>query len=190
MSQFRGLSRHTWNLKNSIFWKQLGVTSSNFQDCLAFMIPTTWESLKKIWEVWVTWSGWFDMELPNPQWFPYKKIPISWTKGHFRGHYLDYAYTLGQKVVDKSTRLREIGFPMECFTGFFQFLPKNIKIWLLGGWVGARYQSKVFWGFSLNFLTSSDPKSKLISNLRSDLCTHFLVIIIQFHFTYGEEKLC
>ena len=141
MSQFRGLSRHTWNLKNSIFWKQLGVTSSNFQDCLAFMIPTTWESLKKIWEVWVTWSGWFDMELPNPQWFPYKKIPISWTKGHFRGHYLDYAYTLGQKVVDKSTRLREIGFPMECFTGFFQFFTEKHKN-LTFGWLGGSSLSK------------------------------------------------
>ena len=28
------------------------------------MIPTTGEGLKKIWEVWVLWSGWFDMELP------------------------------------------------------------------------------------------------------------------------------
>ena len=60
------LSRHAWNLKNAILWKPLGVTSSNFQDYLVFMIPTTGESLKKIWEVWVTFSffsGWFDMEL-------------------------------------------------------------------------------------------------------------------------------
>ena len=135
------LSRHTWNLKNAIFWKLLGVTSSYFQHCLVFMIPTTGESLKKIWEVWVTWSGWFDMELPNPQWFPYKKIPISWTKGHFRGHYLDYAYTLGQKVVDKSTRLREIGFPMECFTGFFQFFTEKHKN-LTFGWLGGSSLSK------------------------------------------------
>ena len=53
------------NLKNAIFWKLLGVTSSNFQNCLVFMIPTTGESLKKIWEVWVTWSGWFGMQLPS-----------------------------------------------------------------------------------------------------------------------------
>ena len=71
MLRFRGLSRYTWNLKNAIFWKPLGVTSSNFQDCLAFMIPTTGESLKKIWEVWVIWSGWFDMELPfTDKWTP------------------------------------------------------------------------------------------------------------------------
>ena len=41
MSQYRSLSRHTWNLKNTIFWKPLEVTSSSFQDCLLFMIPTT-----------------------------------------------------------------------------------------------------------------------------------------------------
>ena len=68
MSQFRSLLRHTWNLKTAILWKKLGVTSSNFQDCLVFMIPTTGESLKKIWAVWVTFSifsWWFDMKLPR-----------------------------------------------------------------------------------------------------------------------------
>ena len=66
MSQFRGLSRHMWNLKNAIFWKPLGVTISSFPDCLVFMIPSTRESLSKIWEVWVAFSifsQWYDMEL-------------------------------------------------------------------------------------------------------------------------------
>ena len=48
MSQFHSLSQHTGNLKNAIFWKLLGVRSSNFQDCLVFMIPKTGESLMKI----------------------------------------------------------------------------------------------------------------------------------------------
>ena len=30
MTWLRGLSQHTWSLKSVIFWKQLGVTSSNF----------------------------------------------------------------------------------------------------------------------------------------------------------------
>ena len=47
MSRFRCLSRHTPNLKNAIFWKALGATSSNFQFCLVFIIPTTGKSLKK-----------------------------------------------------------------------------------------------------------------------------------------------
>ena len=67
MSSFHCLSWHTWDLKNAIFCKPLGVTSSIF---LVFMMPTTRESLKKIWELWGTFSifsGWFDMEdFPSP----------------------------------------------------------------------------------------------------------------------------
>ena len=51
--------------KNYIFWEPLGVKSSNFQDCLVFMIATAEESLKAIWDVRVSisiFSGCFDME--------------------------------------------------------------------------------------------------------------------------------
>ena len=38
---------------------------------------------------------------------------------------------------------------MECFTAdFLQFLPKNVKIWLLSGWMGTRHQAQAFQRFS------------------------------------------
>ena len=50
-------------------------------------------------------------------------------------------YNIGQKVVDKFTKSSKIGFSMECFTaGFLQFFTKNIKIWLLNGWLGTHHQ--------------------------------------------------
>ena len=37
---------------------------------------------------------------------------------------------------------------MECFAAaFFQFLPKNVKIWLLRGRLGTRHQTQAFQGF-------------------------------------------
>ena len=42
---------------------------------------------------------------------------------------------------------------------FCNFLPKNFKVWLLGGRLGTRRQTQVFQGFSWNLPISSDPKS-------------------------------
>ena len=52
-------------------------------------------------------------------------------------------------------KLSKIGFSMECFTAdFCEFLPKNVKIWLLVGRLGTRYQIRAFQGFSGSFLIS------------------------------------
>ena len=40
------------------------------------------------------------------------------------------------------------------FRNIFEFLPINVKIWLLGEWLGTRHQIQVFQGFSWNFLIS------------------------------------
>ena len=62
---------------------------------------------------------------------------------------------LGQNVRDKFTKSSKIGFSMECFTLIFcDFLPKSVKIWLLGGWLGTRHQIQAFRGFSWNILIS------------------------------------
>ena len=63
-------------------------------------------------------------------------------------------HSLGQGVVDKLTKLSKIDFSVECFTAyfFFDFLPKNVKVWHLEGWVGTRHQIQVFQDFSWNFL--------------------------------------
>ena len=77
MLRFRALSRHMRNPKNTIFWKLLGVTSSNFQNCLIFMIPTIGESLKKIWEVW--WH--FHFFLSDLIWnYPNLNLVNTWNK--------------------------------------------------------------------------------------------------------------
>ena len=65
MSRFHSLLQHTWNLKNAIFWKPLGVTSSNFQDYLVFMMTNNWgkfeENLRGMVDIfnffWMIWYG-------------------------------------------------------------------------------------------------------------------------------------
>ena len=48
---------------------------------------------------------------------------------------------LGEKVVDKLTKLGKKGFSKEYFTAdFCNFLPKIVKIWLLGSWLGTGHQ--------------------------------------------------
>ena len=52
-------------------------------------------------------------------------------------------------------KLSKIGFSVECFTAdFLQFFTKNVKIWVLIGRLGTRYQIQAFQGFSGNFLIS------------------------------------
>ena len=58
-------------------------------------------------------------------------------------------FNLGQKVKDKFTKLSKRGCSMECFTaGFLRVLPKNVKIWILGGLLGTRRQIQAFQRFS------------------------------------------
>ena len=43
-------------------------------------------------------------------------------------------YNLGQNIIDKSTKLSNIGFSVECFTAdFLQFCSTTVKTFLLGG---------------------------------------------------------
>ena len=52
---------------------------------------------------------------------------------------------LGEKVVDKLTKLGKKGFSKEYFTAdFCNFLPKIVKIWLLGSWLGTGHQIEAF----------------------------------------------
>ena len=57
--------------------------------------------------------------------------------------------SLGQKIADKFTKLNKTCFSMEYFTtGFSRIFNTNIKICLLGGWLGTRHQIQAFQGFS------------------------------------------
>ena len=59
------------------------------------------------------------------------------------------AYNPGQKVVNKFTKLRKIGFCVEFFTAdFLQVFNENLKIWLLDVWLSTHYQTQAFQGFS------------------------------------------
>ena len=50
----------------------------------------------------------------------------------------------GQRVVNKFTKLRKIGFSMECFTAdFLRVFNENMKIWLLGVRLGTCHQIQV-----------------------------------------------
>ena len=67
-------------------------------------------------------------------------------------------YNLGQKVVDKLTKLSKIDFSMECFTAdFLQDFTKIVKAWLLRGRLSTCHQFQSLQGFSGNFLISYDP---------------------------------
>ena len=44
---------------------------------------------------------------------------------------------------------------------FFDFLPKNVKIWLSVGRLGTRHQIQVFQGFSADFLRSLSRSATL-----------------------------
>ena len=64
-------------------------------------------------------------------------------------------YNLGQKVVDKLTKLSKTGFFKECVTvDFLQTFTKSIKTWLLGGRLGTHHQIQAFRELSWNFLFS------------------------------------
>ena len=89
---------------------------------------------------------------------------------------------LGQKVGDKLTKLSKIGFSMECFTAdFLQLFTKKCQNlafgWTTGYLLSNPSMSGIFWKF---------PK---ILSLKSfgNSCTYFLVTIIWFRFTCGEE---
>ena len=56
--------------KNVLKSEPLGVRGYCFQEFHISMIPTTGKNFKKIHAVRVTCSGWFNMELPNEDFFP------------------------------------------------------------------------------------------------------------------------
>ena len=44
-----------------------------------------------------------------------------------------FSQRIFDKGLDRKYEVRKIGFSMECFTAdFFQFFPKNVRIWLFG----------------------------------------------------------
>ena len=50
-------------------------------------------------------------------------------------------YSIGQNIVGKFTNLSEIGLYMKCFTAdVLQFCSKNVKVYLIGGWLGTLQQ--------------------------------------------------
>ena len=56
---------------------------------------------------------------------------------------------LGQKILDKFTKLNKTAFYVEPFTaGFSQYSSKNVKISLLGDWLGTSHQIQGIHGFS------------------------------------------
>ena len=98
-------------------------------------------------------------------------------------------YNLGQKVADKLTKLSKIGFSMEYFTAnFLPFFTKKQQNLALGWTAGYSPSnpsiSGIFWK-SPNFLSF-----KSIGNSSGNSYSYFLMMIIWFRFTCGEEKLC
>ena len=52
---------------------------------------------------------------------------------------------LAKKIVNKFTKLSKIGFSMERFkVDVLQCSSTNVKIYLLGGWLGALHQTEAF----------------------------------------------
>ena len=60
------------------------------------------------------------------------------------------SYNLGQRIVDKSTKLsKKKGFSIECFTAdFSRFSILKVKICHLRFRMGTRHQTQAFLGFS------------------------------------------
>ena len=82
------------------------------------------------------------LEMPN---FPGKRRTVKYDEKLF--------YNLGQNIVDKLTKLSELGFSMECFTvNLVQFSSKTIEIFLQGGRLGTCHQFQTFQEFCWNFL--------------------------------------
>ena len=85
-----------------------------------------------------------------------------------------------KRVVDKFTKLIKIGVLWNILRLISSdFLQKNLKSWLLSGQLGTRHQIQAFEGFSLNFLISENPKSKVVLQLTRQLV----------HLTFGDNNL-
>ena len=68
-------------------------------------------------------------------------------------NWLISSWNLGEKIVDKFTKLDKIWISRKSFTAdFLRFFSTNVKICLLGGRLGARHQILTFLGFSWNSL--------------------------------------
>ena len=58
-------------------------------------------------------------------------------------------YNLGQKIVDKFTKLSKTDFSVECFIGdFLRFFAINVKVFLLGGRLVTSHKIQAFHRFS------------------------------------------
>ena len=68
-----------------------------------------------------------------------KKIELTFRKFH----------NLGEEVGDKLSKLSKIGFEWSRELTFGNFLPKNVKIWLLVGRLGTRHQNPSISGIFL-----------------------------------------
>ena len=73
--------------KNAIKSEKLGVRGYYFQDFHISMIPTTGKNFKKIHEIRVTYPEWFNMELPNEEFFDLRNRCYDHCKNVFSTHF-------------------------------------------------------------------------------------------------------
>ena len=96
------------------------------------------------------------------------------------------SYNLGQKIVDRFTKLSKIGFSTKySVVDSSRFFSTNGKICVLASRLGTDHRKQ---SISLIFLKL--PKSfDSFGNSWGNSYIHIWVIIIYFRFTFGEEKL-
>ena len=73
--------------KNAIKSEKLGVRGYYFQDFHISMIPTNGKNFKKIHEIRVTYPEWFNMELPNEEFFHLRNRCYDHCKNVFSTHF-------------------------------------------------------------------------------------------------------
>ena len=61
-------------------------------------------------------------------------------------------HNLTQNIVEKFTKLSEIGFPIECFTADFSLFSSTIVKCLLDAWMGTHYQFRNFRNFLMSYI--------------------------------------
>ena len=101
-----------------------------------------------------------------------------------------FCYNLAQNIVEKFRKFSKIGLSMKCFRAvFLQFSSGTFRISFqqLVGHLITFFNYKYFLKCT-NFLRPI--KTEVACQVVWQLLHHFLVIIIQFLFIQGEEKLC
>lgn len=150
VSRVREIIRAQWNIYDGafvwkylttkktlpIFWKKLHhrISTGFYIRRSTFFFKSLWDSVY----IYLLFS--WSLVLSSPSDF------IGFKKVNFTD------YNLGQKIVEKFTNLGKIEFSMECTADFSWLSSINVKICLLCGRLGARYQIQEFQTFPWNFL--------------------------------------